>query len=181
MLGAIIGDIVGSIYEFESDKTKDFELFTEESRLTDDSMMTIAVGCACAKADLSDEEDFKSWVIYYMCKIGREFPSAGYGYYFFRWIKSDFMGAYNSFGNGSAMRVSPVAWVAKSLEEAEKLAKWSAEVTHNHPEGVKGAQAVAAAIYLARMGKSKAEIKEYIEQNYILIFLAKLTPQPFMF
>lgn len=181
MLGAIIGDIVGSIYEFESDKTKDFELFTEESRLTDDSMMTIAVGCACAKADLNDEEDFKSWVIYYMRKIGREFPSAGYGYHFFRWIKSDFMGAYNSFGNGSAMRVSPVAWVAKSFEEAEKLAKWSAEVTHNHPEGVKGAQAVAAAIYLARMGKSKAEIKEYIEQNYILIFLAKLTPQPFMF
>ncbi|MBE5922395.1 MAG: ADP-ribosylglycohydrolase [Lachnospiraceae bacterium] len=166
MLGAIIGDIVGSIYEFESDKTKNFKLFTEESRLTDDSMMTIAVGCACAKADLNDEEDFKSWVIYYMRKIGREFPSAGYGYHFFRWIKSDFMGAYNSFGNGSAMRVSPVAWVAKSLEEAEKLAKWSAEVTHNHPEGVKGAQAVAAAIYLARIGKSKPEIKDYIEKNY---------------
>ncbi len=169
MLGAIIGDIVGSVYEFESDKTKDFELFTEESRLTDDSMMTIAVGCACAKADLSDEEDFKSWVIYYMRKIGREFPSAGYGHHFFRWIKSDFMGAYNSYGNGSAMRVSPVAWMAQSLEEAEKLAKWSAEVTHNHPEGVKGAQAVAAAIYLARIGKSKSEIKEYIEQNYYVI------------
>lgn len=169
MLGAIIGDIVGSVYEFESDKTKDFELFTEESRLTDDSMMTIAVGCACVKADLSDEEDFKSWVIYYMRKIGREFPSAGYGYHFFRWIKSDFMGAYNSFGNGSAMRVSPVAWVAKSLDEAEKLAKWSAEVTHNHPEGVKGAQAVAAAIYLARSGKSKIEIKDYIEQNYYVL------------
>lgn len=169
MLGAIIGDIVGSVYEFESDKTKDFELFTKESRLTDDSMMTIAVGCACAKAVLSDEEDFKSWVIYYMRKIGREFPSAGYGYHFFRWVKSDFMGAYNSFGNGSAMRVSSVAWVAKSLEEAEKLAKWSAEVTHNHPEGVKGAQAVAAAIYLARIGKSKLEIKEYIEQNYYVL------------
>ena len=166
MLGAIIGDIVGSVYEFESDKTKDFELFTEESRLTDDSMMTIAVGCACAKAELSDEDDFKSWVIYYMRKIGREFPSAGYGHHFFRWIKSDFMGAYNSCGNGSAMRVSPVAWVANSLEETEKLAKWSAEVTHNHPEGIKGALAVAAAIYLARMGKSKFEIREYIEQNY---------------
>lgn len=166
MLGAIIGDIVGSVYEFESDKTKDFELFTEESRLTDDSMMTIAVGCACAKADLNDEEDFKSWVIYYMRKIGREFPSAGYGHHFFRWIKSDFMSAYNSFGNGSAMRVSPVAWVANSLEETEKLAKWSAEVTHNHSEGVKGAQAVAAAIYLARIGKSKPEIKDYIEKNY---------------
>jgi len=166
MLGAIIGDIIGSPYEFESGKTKDFELFTADSNLTDDSMMTIAVGCACAKADLRDEDDFKSWVIYYMRKIGREFPFAGYGHHFFRWIKSDFMGAYNSFGNGSAMRVSPVAWVAESLEETEKLAKWSAEVTHNHPEGIKGAKAVAAAIYLARTGKSKAEIKEYIEQNY---------------
>lgn len=166
MLGAIIGDIVGSKYEFTSDKTKDFELFSCDSCLTDDSMMTIAVGCACAKSDSGDEEDFKSWVIYYMRKIGREFPSAGYGYHFFRWIKSDFMGAYNSFGNGSAMRVSPVAWAAQSLEEAEKLAKWSAEVTHNHPEGIKGAQAVAAAIYLARMRKSKAEIKDYIERHY---------------
>ena len=169
MLGAIIGDIVGSVFEFESDKTKDFELFTTKNRLTDDSMMTIAVGCGCAKADLSDEDDFKSWIIYYMRKIGRDFPSAGYGYHFFRWIKSDFMGAYNSFGNGSAMRVSPVAWAANSLEEVEKLAKWSAEVTHNHPEGVKGAQAVAAAIYLARIGKTKSEIKEYIEQNYYVL------------
>lgn len=157
---------MGSKYEFTSDKTKDFELFSIDSCLTDDSLMTIAVGCACAKSDLGDEEDFKSWVIYYMRKIGREFPSAGYGDHFFRWIKSDFMGAYNSFGNGSAMRVSPVAWVAQSLVEAEKLAKWSAEVTHNHPEGIKGAQAVAAAIYLARTGKSKAEIKDYIERHY---------------
>ena len=166
MLGAIIGDIVGSVYDFESDKTKKFELFTVGSRLTDDSLMSIAVGCACTKADLNDEENFKSWVIYYMRKIGREFPTAGYGYHFFRWIKSDFMGPYNSFGNGSAMRVSSLAWVAKNLEEAEKLAKWSAEVTHNHPEGVKGAQAVVAAIYLARLGKSKIEIKDYIEENY---------------
>lgn len=166
MIGAIIGDIIGSKYEFTSDKTKEFELFTADSCLTDDSMMTIAVGCACAKADLSDEEDFKSWVIYYMRKIGRQYPFAGYGHHFFRWIKSDSMGAYNSFGNGSAMRVSPVAWVAQSVEEAEKLAEWSAEVTHNHPEGIKGAQAVAAAIYLARTGKSKAEIKDYIEQQH---------------
>lgn len=166
MLGAIIGDIVGSIYEFESEKSKDFELFTPQSRLTDDSFMTLAVGCACAKADLCDEEDFKSWVVYYMRKIGREFPAAGYGYNFAMWLRSDFMGAYNSFGNGSAMRVSPVAWVAKSLSEAETLAKWSAEVTHNHSEGIKGAQAVAAAIYLARTRKSKEEIKKYTEQNY---------------
>ena len=166
MLGAIIGDIVGSIYEFESEKNKNFQLFTPKSCLTDDSLMTLAVGCACTKADLNDEEDFKSWVVYYMRKIGREFPNSGYGYNFAMWLRSDFMGAYNSFGNGSAMRVSPVAWVTQSLEEAEKLAKWSSEVTHNHPEGIKGAQATAAAIYLAKTGKSKAEIKEYIEQNY---------------
>lgn len=83
MLGSIIGDIVGSIYEFEAEKTKDFELFAEDSHLTDDSMMTIAVGCTCAKADLCTEKDFKSWVICYMRKIGMEFPFAGYGYYFF--------------------------------------------------------------------------------------------------
>lgn len=172
MLGAIIGDVVGSVYEFGSDKVKDFPLFAEDCQLTDDSMMTLALGCACRKADLSDEEDFKSWVIYYMRKIGRQFPAAGYGSHFFRWIKSDVMGAYNSFGNGSAMRVSPVAWAASSLEQTETLAKWSAEVTHNHPEGIKGAQAVAAAIYLARTGKTKAEIKEYTEQNYYALDFA---------
>jgi len=166
MLGAIIGDIAGSLYEFESPKTKDIELFAEGSRLTDDSIMTIAVGCACADSKLDDERDFKFSVIWYMRRIGRQYPRAGYGGMFYRWLISDVMPAYNSFGNGSAMRVSPVAWVADSLEQAETLAKWSAEVTHNHPEGIKGAQAIAAAIYLARIGKSKAEIKDYIEKNY---------------
>lgn len=166
LLGAIIGDIVGSKYEFTSDKTKDFELFSDDSCLTDDSIMTVAVGCACADSNLHDEKDFKSSVIWYMRRIGRQYPRAGYGGMFYRWLISDIMPAYNSFGNGSAMRVSPVAWVAESLEQTETLAKWSAEVTHNHPEGIKGAQAVAAAIYLARMGKSKAEIKDYIEKNY---------------
>ena len=168
MLGAIIGDIVGSLYEFESNKTKDFELFSEDSHPTDDSLMTIAIGCACAKADLRDEEDFKSWAVYYMRKIGREFPFAGYGSHFYKWIKSDIMGAYNSYGNGSAMRVSQIGIVAQDLFEAQKLAKWSAEVTHNHPEGIKGAQAIASAIYLAKTGKTKEEIKDYIEQNYYL-------------
>lgn len=166
MLGAIIGDIAGSLYEFESPKTKDIELFAEGSRLTDDSIMTIAVGCACADSKLDDERDFKFSVIWYMRRIGRQYPRAGYGGMFYRWLISDVMPAYNSFGNGSAMRVSPVAWVATSLEQAETLAKWSAEVTHNHPEGIKGAQAIAIAIYLARMGKSKAEIKDYIEKKY---------------
>lgn len=166
MLGAIIGDIVGSLYEFESPKTKDIELFAEGCRLTDDSIMTIAIGCACADSDLHNEKDFKSSVIWYMRRIGRQYPKAGYGGMFYRWLISDVMPAYNSFGNGSAMRVSPVAWVADSLEQAETLAKWSAEVTHNHPEGIKGAQAVAAAVYLAKQGKTKGEIKEHIENHY---------------
>ncbi len=166
MLGAIIGDIAGSLYEFGSVKTKDFELFTTGSRLTDDSYMTIAVGCACANSRLDNEADFKSYVTYWMRKIGRKYPNAGYGAMFYKWLKSDIMPAYNSFGNGSAMRVSSVAWFAKSLEEAEKLAAWSAEVTHNHPEGVKGAKAIAAAVFLARRGTNKSEIKKYIEENY---------------
>lgn len=166
MLGAIIGDIAGSLYEFESPKTKGIELFAEGSRLTDDSIMTIAVGCACADSDLHDEKDFKSSVIWYMRRIGRQYPRAGYGGMFYRWLISDVMPAYNSFGNGSAMRVSPVAWVAESLEQAETLAEWSAEVTHNHPEGIKGAQAVASAVYLARQGKTKETIKAYIEEHY---------------
>lgn len=166
MLGAIIGDIAGSLYEFESPKTKDIELFVEGSRLTDDSIMTVAVGCACADSDLQDEKDFKLSVMWYMRRIGRQYPRAGYGGMFYRWLISDVMPAYNSFGNGSAMRVSPVAWVADSLEQAETLAKWSAEVTHNHPEGIKGAQAVASAVYLARQGKTKEELKAYIEAHY---------------
>ncbi len=166
MIGAIIGDIVGSLYEFSSNKTKEFPLFQDGCRLTDDSYMTIAIGCACADANLDNERNFKTDVTYWMRRIGRLYPNVGYGGMFFRWLKSDIMPAYNSFGNGSAMRVSPVAWVAKTLEEAERLAAWSAEVTHNHHEGVKGAKAVAAAIFLARQGKSKEEIKVYIENNY---------------
>lgn len=166
MLGAIIGDVIGSLYEFKSHKTKDFELFARGSRLTDDSLMTVAVACACSSSDISDEADFKSTLKWWMRKIGREYPFAGYGGMFSRWLESDFMGAYNSFGNGSAMRVSPVAWAAKSLEETETLAKLSAEVSHNHPEGIKGAKAVAAAVFLARTGKSKNVIRDYIEGNY---------------
>ena len=166
MLGAIIGDVVGSPYESGSNKTKRFPLFNIYGRLTDDSMMTIAVACTCGTSNLSDEKDFKSSLIWWMRRIGRQYPRAGYGGMFSRWLISDIMGAYNSFGNGSAMRVSPVAWYASTLEEAELLAKWSAEVTHNHVEGIKGAQAVAAATFLARTGKSKEEIKNYIEENY---------------
>lgn len=166
MLGAIIGDIVGSPYEFESDKTKDFPLFIPQCRPTDDSIMTIAVGCACAEADCYDEDNFERTLIEKMRELGRMYCGAGYGGMFYRWLMSDHMQAYNSFGNGSAMRVSPTAYAVDTLEDVERLAKWSAEVTHNHPEGVKGAQAVAAAILLARTGSSKDEIKRYIENKY---------------
>lgn len=166
MLGAIIGDTIGSLYEFESDKTKDFALLTPSNRLTDDSLMTIAVGCACVGANIHDKEDFQGTLCRLMREIGNMYPDAGYGYGFYNWLIFESAGPYNSFGNGSAMRVSPVAWASSSLEEAETLALWSAEVTHNHKEGIKGAQATAACIYLARDGKSKEEIKEYIERKY---------------
>ena len=166
MLGAIIGDVVGSLYELSSDKTKDFPLFAPGCRPTDDSIMTVAVGLACLDTDCRSDASFKNALIRRMHELGREYPDAGYGGGFYRWLIYGDTAPYNSYGNGSAMRVSPVAWVATSLEEAETFAQWSAEVTHNHPEGIKGAQAVAAAIYLARDGKSKDEIRAYIEENY---------------
>lgn len=166
MLGAIIGDIVGSIYEFRSDKTKSFPLFSPGCSPTDDSLMTMAVGVTCVSADTHNESEFKHTLALMMREIGGQYPDAGYGDRFFDWLMSDTMGSYGSYGNGSAMRVSPVAYVAGTLDEAEKLAKWSAEVTHDHPEGIKGAQAVAAAIYLAKEGHDKDEIMAYIEAKY---------------
>lgn len=166
MLGAIIGDIIGSPYEFGSDKTKDFLLFAPESRPTDDSIITIAVGCACAEADLSDEDNFKQLLAEYIREIGLRYPDAGYGGRFYQWMIMDEDTPYGGYTNGSAMRVSPTAWAVDTLEDVEALAKWSAEITHNHPEGTKGAQAVAAAIFLARTGSDKDEIREYIEANY---------------
>lgn len=166
MLGAIIGDVVGSVYEFDSDKTKRFPLFSPGCSLTDDSLMTMAVGITCVSANIQNENEFKRTLCSMMREIGRQYPDAGYGGEFYSWLMSDTMGAYGSYGNGSAMRVSPVAYAGSSLEEVERLAKWSAEVTHDHPEGIKGAQAVAAAIYLAKEGKSKDEIRAYIEDKY---------------
>lgn len=166
MLGAIIGDIVGSIYEFESFKRKDFPLFSVGCEPTDDSLMTMAVGLACVNEDTHNEFAFKRTLCALMREIGRQYPDAGYGEIFYEWLMSDTMGPYGSYGNGSAMRVSPVAYVEHTLEDVERLARWSAEVTHDHPEGIRGAQAVAAAIFLAREGKSKDEIRAYIEEKY---------------
>ena len=160
MLGAIIGDVVGSVYEWNNIKTKDFPLFSEKGFFTDDTVMTIAVADALLKGGTSD--DF----IDSMKRIGRMYPNSGYGGRFGRWVHSDDLEPYSSWGNGSAMRVSPCAWFAESLKEAETLAERSAAVTHNHPEGIKGAKATAAAIYLARLEEPKDRIKEHIEKAY---------------
>ncbi len=166
MLGAILGDIIGSPYEFKSDKSKNFLLFSPDCRLTDDSLMTIAVGCACVEANCNDEFEFKKILAEKMKEIGLRYPDAGYGKFFYQWMIMDENKPYGGYTNGSAMRVSPIAWAVDSLDDVERLAKWSAEITHNHPEGIKGAQAVAAAIYLAKSGSNKNEIRKYLESKY---------------
>ncbi|MFV0582537.1 MAG: ADP-ribosylglycohydrolase family protein [Parabacteroides gordonii] len=159
MTGAIAGDIIGSVYEFDNIKTTDFPLFTNESDYTDDTIMTVAV------ADwLLNGGDLTK----VMQRYGREYPypTGGYGGRFSGWLREKDPLPYNSWGNGSAMRVSAVGWMFDSLEKTLEVAKETAIVTHNHPEGIKGAQATAAAIYLARTGKSKRDIKQYIETTF---------------
>jgi len=160
MLGAMVGDIVGSIYEFGNIKTKEFKLFGRYNHFTDDTVMTAAVAEALLKGGRPDD------YVTALKRLGGIYPDAGYGGNFSRWVLTSDTKPYNSWGNGSAMRVSPVAWFFNTLADTEAAAETSAAVTHNHPEGIKGAQAVAAAIYLARTGKSKAEIKHYIEDKY---------------
>jgi ADP-ribosylglycohydrolase len=167
MFGAITGDIVGSVYEFNNIRSREFPLFGSGCSFTDDTVMTVAVANAlhCYR-DEKSLTAFREEAASQMRKLGRKYPGRGYGSRFLSWLEDDGMGPYNSYGNGSAMRVSPVAWAAGSIEEAEMLAQASAEPTHNHPEGIKGAQAVAAAIYMGRIRKSKAEIRKYIESKY---------------
>ena len=163
IIGAICGDIIGSTREREGLKSTDFELYPVNSRFTDDTIMTVAI----ASWILEDRKDLsKKSLIKNLKYFGNNYPSAGYGGLFLNWLEASSPDPYNSWGNGSAMRVSPVAWIGNSLEEVEKLAEKSAKVTHNHPEGIKGAKSVAAAIYLAKTGKSKNKIKEYIEEEY---------------
>ena len=167
MLGAIIGDIAGSPYEFNNVKSKDIELFGPLSRFTDDSVMTAAVAEACiAYTQNKDIVLFERAVVNSMRLLGRKYLAAGYGGRFERWLLTEEPKPYYSYGNGSAMRVSPVAYAADSLEEAELLGETSAKVTHNHPEGIKGARAVAAAVYMALHGKSQNEIRAYVEEKY---------------
>ena len=169
MYGAILGDIIGSPYEFTQNniKTKNFPLFSNRSKFTDDTVMTISVCEAFLNAGLDANDDIiRVSLVNSMRKYGRLFPYAGYGMRFVRWLMSKDPQPYNSYGNGSAMRVSSVAWFYQDLDSVRSAARLSAEISHNHPEGIKGAEATAAAIYLARTGHSKAEIKAYIEDNF---------------
>lgn len=167
MLGAIAGDIAGSAYEGAPwrGNNEDLPLFTAASKFTDDTVMTFAVAEAMAKG-YGNPEFTREELIDCMHDYGRKYPDAGYGGSFSRWLGLRERGPYNSYGNGSAMRVSPVAWAYDTLEDVEKYAELSAAVTHNHPEGIKGACAVAGAIFLARQNASKQAIKDYVESKY---------------
>jgi len=176
MIGAIIGDIVGSRFEFNNHKSKDFELFTDECFVTDDSIMTLAVAKAIMEAkrrepeNVEDEGSYYALVadltVKYMQEIGRRYPNCGYGRMFYQWVFSDSPQPYTSYGNGAAMRISPVGFAAKTEDEVKKLSYSVTAVTHNHPEGIKGAEAVALAIYMAWKGATKTEIRDKINSSY---------------
>lgn len=173
MLGAIIGDIVGSRFEFNNYRKKDFEFFDSSCEATDDSIMTLAIGKALVetlKVYNEIDEDFLNLLennsIKFMQEIGKRYPNCGFGGRFFGWIFSDNPEPYNSFGNGSAMRVSPVAYFGKTIDKVKKLSETVTKVTHNHPEGLKGAEATAVSIFMARNGATIEEIRKEIEENY---------------
>lgn len=166
--GAMLGDIVGSPYEFDCNncKTKDFPLFGPRSEFTDDTVMTLAVAKALLDTRSQGDAAIKAALVRQMQRLGRMYPDKGYGTHFFGWLYEENPQPYHSYGNGSAMRVSPAVWLAADMEEALHLARLTAEVTHDHPEGIKGAQATAAAIVLARTGHSKAAIRAYVVRAF---------------
>ena len=167
MFGAILGDMIGAPYEFDrGDKTKVFPMFTDDSQYTDDTVMTIAVAEALMDTLGKPDEDVQAALVSSMQKWGKRYPDAGYGGMFYRWLRTANPEPYGSFGNGSAMRVSSAGWLFDTLEATRHAARLTAEVTHNHPEGIKGAEAIASAIYLARTGKSKDEIMDYIIREF---------------
>lgn len=165
MIGAIIGDIVGSRFEWNSHKSKDFELFNRKCRPTDDSIMSLAVAMALLECE-EDFDNLSSKAISCMQELGRIYKHAGYGGRFIEWIFSEDPQPYNSFGNGAGMRVGPCGFAAQSVEEAKKLSAFVTMVSHNHPEGFKGAEAIAVAVFLAKDGMSKDDIKSYVQENY---------------
>jgi len=165
MLGAIVGDIVGSVYEFNNIKTREFPLFDKRSEFTDDSVMTLAV--ARALLDSPEGEGLSASVLVNAMQVyGHTYPWAGYGGRFAQWLRKDHPEPYYSCGNGSAMRVSPVAWICDTLDEVDALAAASAQVTHNHVEGIRGAQATAACILLARQGADNDAIRALVRSRY---------------
>ena len=168
MIGAILGDIIGSRFEFANRLSKEFELFKGwQNTFTDDTVMTCAVAEALVESK-PDYSDLAEKTVEVMQRVGRNYPNCGYGGRFWQWMFSDNPKPYNSFGNGSAMRVSPVGFAARSIEEAKKLSAIVTGVSHNHPEGLKGAEATAVAIYMARTGKNKDEIRAEMEKYYDL-------------
>ena len=170
MYGAILGDIIGEPYEWHNLKSKTFPLFSVHASFTDDSVMTVAIAEALMKASgigvIADEKATKDIIIDCMHKWGQRYPDAGYGGRFRQWLTNNEREPYNSWGNGSAMRVSAAGWLYDDLGTTRKVARWTAEVTHNHPEGVKGAESIASAVFMARNGSSKDEIKEFIENEF---------------
>jgi type I restriction enzyme M protein len=179
MIGAIIGDIAGSRFEFGGIKTKDFTLFAPECSITDDSLMTLAVAKAILETDRvrsrevagcgNDEmyyQVLRLKVVQCMQELGREYPELGFGERFANWLYEENPKPYNSWGNGSAMRVSPAGWAAGCERDCLRLARAVTDVTHNHPEGIRGAEATALAIYLARNNYSKEQIRERMEKDY---------------
>lgn len=157
IIGAVIGDVIGSVFEWNNIKTTDFDLFNPKCDFTDDTVLTIAVADC-----ILNKKDFAKTIWEY----GRKYRGRGYGGSFRKWLQEDNLKPYGSFGNGSAMRASAVGFAFNDIETVMEVAKQSAEVTHNHPEGIKGARATATSIFLARQGKSKQEIKDYISRTF---------------
>ena len=168
MYGAIIGDIVGSRFEFDrGSKSREFELFTPTCEFTDDTVMTVAVAEALLDSGKdADEQTIKANLITSLKKWGQKYPDSGYGARFIDWVLTDDPKPYGSYGNGSGMRVSAVGWLYDTIERTREVARWTSEITHNHPEGVKGAESTAAMIFMARNGASKEEIKKYVEDEF---------------
>ena len=167
MYGAILGDIIGSPYEFDQGgKTKDFPLFSEDSQFTDDTVLTIAIAEACLDMDFAEDDEVTyDRACYYLRGWSLKYPDAGYGLRYLQWMQGA-MKPYNSFGNGSAMRTASIGWLFDNLSMIRSMARLYASVTHNHPEGMKGAEAVAAVIYLARTGSTKEEIRRFVETEF---------------
>lgn len=165
MIGAIIGDISGSRFEHKNHRTKEFTLFDRKCFPTDDSIMSLAIARAIMECE-GNYEDLSQKAVDAMQELGRAYKNAGYGGSFYEWIWEEDPQPYNSWGNGSAMRVGPCGFAADSIEQVKELSAAVTKVSHNHPEGLKGAEAVAVAVYLAKTGESKDAIRKYIEENY---------------